>query len=142
MGQARVRVPAERSLQDPAVPCPVEHGSPGLELTDPVRGFHRVELGHSRVVQQLPADHRVPEVRLPRVLGVNVGEGRRDAALGHHRVGLAEQRLAHEPDARPRVVGLDRRAEPGAAGANDEDVDGVRLDLVVRLRGEGHPAAC
>ena len=35
--------------------------------------------------------------------GVDVAHRRRDAALGHHRVGLAEERLADEPDRRARA---------------------------------------
>ena len=62
--------------------------------------------------------------------GGDVGERRRDAALGHDRVGLAEQRLADEPDVRAGGLGLDRGAQAGAAGADDEDV--VRADLRLR----------
>ena len=65
---------------------------------------------------------------------VDVAERRRDAALGHDRVGLAEQRLAHEPDVRAGRLGLDRGPQAGAAGADDEDVERVGLDLVERLR--------
>ena len=54
---------------------------------------------------------------------------------------LPSSDLHTSPTRRARVVRLDRGAEPGAAGADDEDVDGMRLDLVVRLRGEGHPAS-
>ena len=59
---------------------------------------------------------------------VDVGERRGDAALGHDRVGLAEQRLADEADVRAGRGRLDRGAEAGPAGADDEDVVGVRLD--------------
>ena len=138
MGQPRVGVPAERSLEDSAVLRPIEDRAPGLELADAVRSLPGVELGHPGVVEELAADHRVAEVGLPPVLGVHVGQGRRDPALGHDRVGLPEQRLADEPDLRPRGLGLDRRPEAGAAGADHEDVDGVGLDLADRLRGEGH----
>ena len=61
--------------------------------------------------------------------GRDVGQRRRDAALGHHRVGLAEQRLADEPDVGAGRLRLDRRAQPGAARADDEHV--VRADLRV-----------
>ena len=97
-------VAAERPLEDAAVAGPVEDRAPLLELADAVRRLLRVELGHPRVVQHLAADHRVAEVGLPGVAVVDVAERRGDAALGHDGVGLAEQRLADEPDAstRPR----------------------------------------
>ncbi len=49
-------------------------------------------------------------------------------ALGHHRVGLAQQRLADQAGLRARLGGGDRGAQPGAAGAQDEDVVVVVLD--------------
>jgi hypothetical protein len=130
VGQARVGVTAERPLEDPAVARPVEHGAPALQLTDPVRRLLCVELGHPRIVQELAADHRVAEVGLPGVLLGDVGQRRRDATLGHDRVGLAEQRLADDADAGTRRLGLDRRAQPGAAGADHEDVVRVGLEVV------------
>ena len=95
-------VAAERPLEDPAVARPVEDRAPQLQLADPVGRLLGVELGHPRVVEELAADHRVAEVDLPRVAAATCAERRRDAALGHHRVGLAEQRLADEPDGRAR----------------------------------------
>jgi hypothetical protein len=77
-------------------------------------------------------------VDLPLVLGIDVPECRRDAALGHDGVRLAEQRLADEPDRRARGLRLDRRAQPGSACPDDEHVDGVRLDLVQPLRAKQH----
>ena len=56
-------------------------------------------------------------------------ERRGHAALGHHGVRLAEQRLRHDADARARRRGADRRAQAGAAGADDEDVVLERLVL-------------
>ena len=45
-----------------------------------------------------------------------------DATLGHHRVRLAEQRLANEGHRDARLGRRDGRAQAGAAGADDEDV--------------------
>ena len=117
-----MRVAAERPLEDPAVAASGRRRRPTLELADAVRRLLRVELGHARVVEQLAADHRVAEVGLPGVGGGDVAERRGDAALGHDRVRLAEQRLADEPDVRAGRRGLDRRPQAGAAGADDEDV--------------------
>ena len=130
-----MRVAAERALEDPAVGRPVEDGAPQLELADAVGRLEGVELGHARVVEQLAADHRVAEVDLPGVGRRDVPEGRRDAALGHDRVGLAEERLADEPDVGAGGLGLDRGAQPGPARADDEDV--VRPDLGSLGRGRG-----
>ena len=47
---------------------------------------------------------------------------RGDAALGHDRVGLAEQRLADERGLDALGRGLDGGAQAGAAGADDDDV--------------------
>ena len=130
VGEARVGVAAERPLEDPPVAGPVEDGSPVLELADPVRRLLGVELGHPRVVEHLAADHRVAEVGLPAVAVVDVAQRRGDAALGHDRVGLAEERLADQADVRAGLGRLDRRPESRAAGADDEDVVGVALEPV------------
>ena len=137
VGEARVRVAAERALEDPPVAGPVEDRAPGLELADPVRRLLGVELGHPRVVEQLAADHRVPEVDLPRVGLGDVAERRGHPALGHDGVGLAEERLADEPDVRALGRRLDRRAQAGAPGPDDEDVVGVALGDLVHSRIDG-----
>jgi len=69
------------------------------------------------------------EVHLPVVLRPHV-PSRRDAALGHDGVGLAEERLAHEADRHALRRRLDGRAQPGAARADDQDVVLVRLVLL------------
>ena len=130
VGQPRMGVAAERPLEDPPVAGPVEDRAPQLQLADAVRRLLGVELGHPRVVQQLAADHRVAEVGLPAVAVVDVTERRGDAALGHDRVGLAEERLADQADVRAGLGRLDRRPEPCPARADDEDVVGVTLEPV------------
>src|SRR5207245_5408936 len=75
-----------------------------LELVDTVGCLPCMELRHAPVVQHLPAPHRVAEVDLPVVLRVHVPEGGGDAALGHHGVGLAEERLADEGGDRESVA--------------------------------------
>ena len=119
---------------------PVEDRAPALELADAIRRLHRVELGHPRVVEELAADHRVAEVDLPACRPAATWlERRRDAALGHDRVGLAEERLADEPDVRAGRLRLDGRPKAGPAGADHEDV--VRPCLGPRRVGaRGHRA--
>src|SRR3954468_11293325 len=121
---------AERPLEDATVARSVEDGAPLFKLADAGGRLERVELGHPDVVEQLAADHRVAEVGLPRVTVVDVAEGRCDAPLGHDRVGLAQQRLADEPDGAAGCGGLDRRAKPRTAGPDHQDV--VAVDVGVR----------
>ena len=127
--EARIAMAAEVALQDAAVLRAIEHGAPGLELADAVGRFLRVQLRHAPVVHVLAAAHRVGEVDLPVVAVVDVGERGGDAAFGHHRVRLAEQRLADEADRTPAGRGLDRRPQSRSAGADDEHV--VFVCLVV-----------
>ena len=122
VGQPRIAVAAEVALVDAAVGRAIEHGAPTLELADPVRRFPGVQLRHAPVVQVLAAAHRVGEVHLPVVAIVVVAHRRGHAALGHHRVGLAEQRLADEPDRHAGAAGLDGGAQAGAAGADHQHV--------------------
>ena len=98
-----IAVAAEVALQDAAVVRAVEERAPGLQLAHAVGRLLGVQLGHAPVVEVLAAAHRVGEVDLPAVALVDVGQRRGDAALGHHGVRLAEQRLADQADldARP-----------------------------------------
>jgi hypothetical protein len=94
-----------------------------------------VQLGHVPVVQVLAAEHGVLEVDAPVVVGLDVAERRRDPSLGHHRVCLAEQRLADQRRAGPTLGRGDRRPQAGAARADHEHVVVVLLDLHQRIRG-------
>ena len=127
VGEAGVLVAAEVALRDQPVVGAVEQGAPVLQLHDPLGSLLGVQLGHPPVVEHLPATHGVAEVHLPVVLGVDVAHGGRDAALGHHRVRLAQQGLADDGGARTGVVGRDRGPQPGPAGADHDDVVAVPL---------------
>ena len=120
--ESRIAVAAEISLQDLAVFCAVKNRSPRFEFADAVGSFFGVKLGHSPVVYVLAAAHRVGEMDLPVVAVVDVAHRRRHAALGHHGVSFAEQRLADQPDANARRRCLDRRTQPRTAGADDDHV--------------------
>ena len=127
--ETRIAVAAEVALEDAAVLGPVEHRAPRFELAHAIGRLPGVELRHAPVVHVLAAAHRVGEVDPPAVAIVDVGERRGDAALGHHGVGLAEERLADEADRDAGGRRLDRGAQAGAAGADDEHV--VLVGLVV-----------
>ena len=144
VGQARVAVPAEVALADQPVLGAVEDRAPLLELDHPLGRLLGVELGHPPVVEDLAAAHGVAEVDLPVVLGRPVAHGGGDAALGHHGVRLAEQRLADDRGLRAGLVGGDRRTQPRAAGADDDDVVGVPLHPALGVVGHlvaGHRVA-
>ena len=125
--EPRIAMAAEIPLQDPAVLRAIEDGAPGFELADAIGRFLGVQLRHAPVVHVLAAAHRVGEVDLPAVAVVDVGERRRDAAFGHDGVGLAEERLADQPDLHAGRRRFDRRAQPGAAGADHQNVVFVRF---------------
>ena len=129
VGQAGEPVTSEVTLEDQAVLGPVEQGTPVLELAHPVGRLLGVELGHAPVVEHLAAAHGVTEVDLPAVLGVDVPEGGGHTALGHDRVGLAQQRFAHQRGAQSPGPRFDGRPQTGAAGADDDDVEFVGLVL-------------
>ena len=129
MCQTRVLVATEVALTDAPVLRAVEQGSPGFQLPHAVGGFLGVELGHPVVVEELATAHRVAEMHLPVVLRVDVRHGCGDAALGHDRVRLAEEGLAHHGYGLACLAGTDRRTEAGATGADHNDV--VRELLVV-----------
>ena len=118
--EARIAVAAEVALVDAAVRRAIEHRAPGFELAHAIGRFLGVQLRHAPVVDVLAAAHRVGEVHLPAVAVVVVGHGRGHAAFGHDRVRLAEQRLADQADRHAARRRFDRRAQPGAAGADDE----------------------
>ena len=132
--EPRILVPAEVALEDPAVGRAVEQGAPRLELAHPRGRLLGVQLGHAPVVDVLPAAHGVGEVDLPAVAVVHVGQGRGHAALRHHRVRLAEERLAHQADAHARAGRGDGRAQAGAARADHEHVVLERLVIAQRSR--------
>ena len=120
--EARIPMPTEVALQNSAVGRAVEERSPRLELAHAIRRFLRVELGHPPVVEVLAASHGVREVDAPVVAVVHVRERGSHAALGHHRVSLAEQRLADEAYSRAFGGGGYRGAKPRSAGADDQHI--------------------
>ncbi len=134
VGEARVLVTAEVALKDSPVGRAVEERAPLLELVHAVGRFHGVELRHAPLVQVAAALHRVAEVDLPVVLRLDVPQRRGDAALGHDGVRLAQQRLADQAHAQALGARLDGGAQARPAGADDQDVVLVRLELLGHFR--------
>ncbi len=120
--QSSIRVGAEGALEDATVGGAVEDGAIRFELVDAIGRLAGMQLGHPPVVDQLAAAHRVLEMDLPVVIRVDVAQGRGDAAFGHDRVGLAQQRLAYDRHLRAGGGRLDGGAHPGPAGPNHEHV--------------------
>src|SRR3954452_8261109 len=113
-------MPAEVALADSPVLGAVEQCAVAFQFPHPVGGFECVQLGHAPVVQELPAAHGVFEVCLPIVLGVRVTHRGGASALGHHGVGLAEQRLADHCHLQATFTCLDDRTQTRAAGTDDD----------------------
>ena len=126
VGEPRVFVPAEIPLQDAAVVRSIEQRAPCFQRPDFLRRLSGVQFRHPPVVDVLAAAHGVGKMHLPVVAVVHVGERCSDPALGHHRVGLAEERFADDGDGHALGGGLDRGAQSGAACANHQDIMFVR----------------
>ena len=80
--------------------------------------------GHAPIVDVLATAHGIRKMHAPIIAIVDIREGGGNAAFGHDRVGLAEQRLAHDGHLRTGGGGLDRGAQTGAAGPDHEHVGG------------------
>ena len=122
VSQSRITMAAEVSLEDSSILRAIEYRSPGFQLAHSSWRFFGVQLGHPPIVHVLPAAHRVGEMDPPVVAIVHVGQGRCDAALRHHGVGFAEQRLADEPYRHPGGGCLDCRPESRSACADDQHI--------------------
>ena len=113
----------ERLLVDRAVRVAVEEAAElVLQLEDAHLRLRDEQPGEILVVQPLAAVDRVHEVALDRVAGRE-----RDVVAALHHAGAAafpEQALDRDRDLElgRRVLGMQRREQPGAAGAEDEDV--------------------
>jgi hypothetical protein len=122
MRKARVAVAARILLADQPGRRAVEYRPPCFELEHPLGRLFGQQANHAPVAERGAAAHRVAEMGLPRVFAVHVAQRRRDPSLGHHRVRLAQQRLAQERRARAVRGGLDRRAQACAPGADHQHV--------------------
>ena len=118
-------VPAEAALVDPALGGAVERQAHLLQVDDRVDGLLAHDLGGVLVDQVVAALDRVEGVPLPVVL-LDVGQCGAHAALGGAGVRAGRVELGQHRGADPGP-GLERRAHPGAAGADDHDVVGVVL---------------
>ena len=81
-----------------------------------------MNLSHPPLVEKLASLHRVAEVYLPCVATVEIRQCGGNTTLGHHRVRLAQQRLANQ--CRFGALGgrFDRSAQTGPARSDNDDV--------------------
>ncbi len=126
-------VPAEPALVDLALGRAVERQAHLLQVEDRVDGLLGHDLRGVLVDEVVAALDRVEGVPLPVVL-LHVGQRGAHAALRRARVGPRGVELGDHRGAGPRR-GLERRAHPGAAGADDHHVVLVclhRVSVLVR----------
>ena len=118
-------VAAERALVDRAVRVAVERHAEVLELVDDVRRLAAHELDRVLVAEPVAALDGVVEVVVPVVLA-HVAERGADAALRRDGVRAGREHLRQHGDVEPREREAQRRLHPGAAGADDDDVEAAR----------------
>ena len=118
---ARLARCTERALGDPSVRRAREHRPPVLELVDVVRSLLAEDLDRVLITEVVGALDGVEGVLLGVVLG-GVPERGVDPALRRPGVAPYGVNLGDHGHVRARVEGLDRRAHPRAAGADDEHV--------------------
>ena len=122
MCQAGVGVATEIPLVESTFASAVEDSTPFLEFPDPFGSFLRVKLGHAVLVEVLAALHGVAEMCLPAVPVVGAGQSGGNTALGHHRVGLAQKRLADQGRFGTGGRRFNRSSESGPAGPDHHHV--------------------
>ncbi len=81
-----------------------------------------MELGHAGMIQILAAAHGVGEMDAPVVALIDIAHRGRDAAFGHHGVGFAQERFAHDSNFYARGRSFHCRAQSGATRTDDQHV--------------------
>jgi hypothetical protein len=118
-------VGAEEALGQAAVLGPSEWATPLDELGHRRGSLPDHGLDHPRVTEAVALLHRVGEVLLPAVLGVDGTERRVDAPGRQNGVGVEPTALAEHEDLGPCLGGGDGSPQTGPARADDQHVDGV-----------------
>ena len=121
-------VAAERPLIDRAVGVAIERHAEMLELVDDLRRHPAHVLYRVLVAEPVGALDRVVHVPQPAVLG-HVAERGADASLRGDRVRARREDLGQHRDGQSRFGELQRRAHPGATGADHD-----RIELAHRKR--------
>ena len=122
VGQARVFVAAEVTLEDSAFFGPIEYRSPGLQLADTGGRLLGMNLRHARVIHVLAAAHGVGKMDLPVVALIHVRERRRDPPFGHNRMSFTEQTLRNDSHGNARRRGSNGGTQSCSSRADDQNV--------------------
>jgi len=120
------RLAAEGALVDLAVVQPRERQAHVFELVHRAGGLAAHELDRVLVAEPVAALDRVVHMPFPAVV-VDVGERGSDAALRRHRVRARGENFRHHRDLVVRARELQRRAQAGAAAADDERIEAARV---------------
>ena len=120
---------AERTLIDLAVLPARKRQTPMFELVDGLGRVATQVFDRVLVAEPVGALDGVVHVPAPVVLA-HVAERRGNAALRRHRMRARGKDLGDAGGAQSRLAATDDGAQPGAAGANDDDVVGVILNRV------------
>jgi hypothetical protein len=128
---APVAVRAEVALQQLAVVAAREVRPVADEVVDRPRRLLGEQLDRARVAEVVALAQRVGGVLLPGVLRVGGRQRGVDAARGEDGVGVVAPALADAQDLHAPLGELDRGAQAGDAGPDDEDAGGK--SLVVHL---------
>lgn len=114
----------EEALGDATVVFAGEVHAPALEVADAAFGALSDDLDRVRVGEQVALLDGVGRVLLPAVIRVHGAERRVDAAGGERGVRILPRAFADGEHVDTVFGDLDRRPQPGAAGADDEDRGG------------------
>jgi hypothetical protein len=131
----------EVPLKNPTVVCAIENRPPRFELADSRGRLARVQLGHTPIIDVLPATHGIGEMDAPAIAIIDIRQRGRDSALSHNRVRLAQKRLADKPYMDTRCRRFDGRSQTGSARANYQNVVVVGFILGHAQRELKHHAA-
>ena len=129
VSQPRILMAAEVPLQNAPVLGAVEECAPCLQFAHTFRRFLGVQLRHAPVVQVLSPAHGIGEMDPPIIAIVDIGQSCGNAALGHHGVRFAQQRLADHSNFGAVGSGFDRGAQTGPTRTDDQNVIGVAMEF-------------
>src|SRR5437764_12451440 len=122
MRQPWIAMAAKIALQDAPTSSAIENCAPSLQISQTGRRLFGMQFSHTPTVKVLATAHGVGKMNAPGITIVDIGECGGDAALSHHRMGLAEQRLGDHRDFDTGRGGFCRSAQPGAACSNHQNV--------------------
>ena len=120
---------AERALVDLAVLAARERQAPMFQLVHRLRRVAAQIFDRVLVAEPVGALDGVVHVPAPVVLA-HIAERGGDAALRRDGMGAGREHLGDAGGAQARFAAADHGAQPGAAGADDDDVIGMILDRV------------